>query len=235
MKQNKFLIISSGHNVERYAQAAIDSVKSQTYINFEAVFIDDASTDGTMNIFSRSGFDCWRNETRQGIVRSRNVIPDDDVIMVWFDPDDQLVSKALEVLNAAYQDEEVWMTYGNFVTTEGLVPFPSAQLPDEFLNAPRQNDFRFLPLRSFRAKLYKNLTQEDLVPNPEFKIYPDANMLICLMEMAGSSHIKAIDEVLYIYNMNNPLNVARLYTPDQRAEEHARFKAIKPKEKLHAL
>ena len=40
-------------NEEKYISKAIDSVLSQTYINFELIIIDDGSTDKTSKVIKR--------------------------------------------------------------------------------------------------------------------------------------------------------------------------------------
>lgn len=46
----KVLVIIPFHNVEDYLEGAIESILQQTYQNFHLVLIDDASTDGSVNI-----------------------------------------------------------------------------------------------------------------------------------------------------------------------------------------
>lgn len=43
-------VIVPAHNVERYIGATIESLRCQTYADFEIVFVDDASTDATVSI-----------------------------------------------------------------------------------------------------------------------------------------------------------------------------------------
>ena len=49
----KFSIITCTYNSEAYVQKNIDSVKNQTFQDFEHVFIDGFSTDGTIDIIKK--------------------------------------------------------------------------------------------------------------------------------------------------------------------------------------
>lgn len=46
-------IVIPMYNVEKYIKKCIESVLAQTYKNFEVICVDDACTDGTLNILSR--------------------------------------------------------------------------------------------------------------------------------------------------------------------------------------
>ena len=47
---NKFCIIVPIYNGEKYIAKCIESIKNQTYKNFDCIIIDDCSTDSTFNI-----------------------------------------------------------------------------------------------------------------------------------------------------------------------------------------
>ena len=49
MEQN-FKIITPVYNSEQWIKKCIDSVKAQSYSNFEHIIVDDCSTDNTLQI-----------------------------------------------------------------------------------------------------------------------------------------------------------------------------------------
>ena len=65
------------HNAEKYLPEALESIKSQTYENFEVIISDNGSTDRTPEICGKvvssdSRFIYFRNETNIGVARNFN-------------------------------------------------------------------------------------------------------------------------------------------------------------------
>ena len=70
----KFSIIVPTYNREEYIIKCIDSILDQTYDNFEAIIIDDGSTDNTDNLVKKyhdKRIKYFKN-TNHGIGYSRN-------------------------------------------------------------------------------------------------------------------------------------------------------------------
>lgn len=89
-------------------------------------------------------------------------------------------------------------------------------------------------LRSYRKALYEKLKKEDKFGDFGWA-YQDANMLFCMMEMAGKEHMKAINEPLYVYTVSNPISVMNRFSHKERQEEYKRICSIKPKERIKEL
>ncbi|MEB3885005.1 glycosyltransferase [Lyngbya sp. CCY1209] len=53
--QPRVSVIIPAYNADRYICMAIDSVLSQSYLDYEIIVVDDGSTDGTRNILQRYG------------------------------------------------------------------------------------------------------------------------------------------------------------------------------------
>ena len=53
MEKDLISVIVPCYNVEKWIGDCIESIKAQTYKNFEAIFVDDGSTDGTLNIIKQ--------------------------------------------------------------------------------------------------------------------------------------------------------------------------------------
>jgi hypothetical protein len=150
------------------------------------------------------------------------------------DLDDELMPNAIETIAKVYEDPNVWLTYGNYIDNEGRVFFDENNIEFETENF-RQEPWKFIPLRTFRRELYEKLTNKDLFV-PDTPVYPDANMLYCLLEMAGKEHIKAIPEVLYKYNHDHSGTVLNRFKDQKRRDDELnRVKAMKPKEKLSEI
>lgn len=244
MENIKFLIVASGYNVEKYIEGCIRSIEAQTYKNYYLLWVDDCSTDDTHNqilkhVHFTEGSHGFYNYENKGLVKSRydvienigSTIYDFDII-VWLDLDDQLAPNALERLNQFYQDPNCWLTYGGYKDSYGNTYTGSQYQLNPNLPS-RQQDWKFIPLRSFRRELYEKLSNEDLFPAVS-ECYPDASMLYCLLELAGT-HAVPVDEVLYNYNCSNPLNVTKRFPEKQRDEELKFIKSLHPKQPLEKL
>lgn len=46
-------IVIPAYNVQEYILRCLESIKAQTFRNFEIIIIDDGSTDGTVNIIEK--------------------------------------------------------------------------------------------------------------------------------------------------------------------------------------
>lgn len=238
MNEPHFLIIATGWNCQRYARGCVESVKAQTYKNFKVVYVDDGSTDGTADELAKANGYCFSYGRNYGTVFCRDVVikrePNENVIIVWLDLDDELLPNALERLAVEYQNPDCWLTYGNYIDTYGRVFFDSETIHMDWAKPVRENDWKFIHLRSFRKQLYDHLSLADVFPEKR-EVYPDANMLYCLLELAGSEHTFPIADVLYKYNDNNPLSVTRRFPDAVRDEEINFIKSLQPKQQLTRL
>lgn len=71
----KVSIIMPVYNGEKYLEAAIDSIRNQTYKNWELIIINDGSTDNTENIINQYADDRIKyitNETNLGLIATLN-------------------------------------------------------------------------------------------------------------------------------------------------------------------
>lgn len=112
------------HNYARYLDAAIQSVLTQTFRNFELIIINDGSTDHTEEILAQ-----YENTEGITIVRQQNkgLIPSCNVALqmakgeffMRLDADDQLVPRALERLMQGFEDSpEVALVFPDYFITD---------------------------------------------------------------------------------------------------------------------
>jgi len=88
-------VVTPAYNAARYIREAIESVRAQTYRNFEHIVIDDGSTDETFEIASQfarldARLCCDRNERNLGIAETRNrgIALARGKYLMWQDADD---------------------------------------------------------------------------------------------------------------------------------------------------
>lgn len=219
----RFLIAVSGYNCARYVKACLDSIKAQTYQNYAVSIFDDCSIDGTRDAIIANRKIEWLCGTHTNNIGSayardlaiKNCTEPYDVI-IFLDLDDRLMPNALEVITKAYEDPNVWLTYGNFIYNDGRTFFDASNI--NFTDQPfREQPWKFIPLRTFRRELYETLRVPDKF-FPGATAYPDMHCLFSLLEKA-KGHIKAIPEVIYFYNQNNPICVTYRFSQEQRDAE----------------
>lgn len=105
MKENSFSIIIPVYNSEEFLETCISSIINQTYNNFEAIFIDDGSTDKSLNILMENQKKEKRikviHKKNEGVSIARNCgldIVNNEYIM-FVDSDDVLDINALKYYN----------------------------------------------------------------------------------------------------------------------------------------
>ncbi len=223
MVHNKFKLVVPVYNSDKWIKKCIDSVKVQTYTNYEVIIINDMSTDKTGDIIRQEikGFDkfkfidnieksCALENTVKGI---RYICKNDEDIIVILDGDDWLASDdVLEYMNGAYQ-EDIWVTWGQFaLLSDGKIcQYEGENWAGEIkgrFNRRWMKRYLFSHLRTYKTFLFKAIKEEDL-RDKDGKYYTTAGDVVIalpLIEMAGKDHRKCVDKLLYIYNNTSDLN-----------------------------
>lgn len=99
-----FSVLIANYNNGRFINDAIQSVNNQSYNNWEIVFIDDCSTDNSMNIINELSIDnrihVYRNETNGGVgyTKNRCISLAKGDYCGFLDPDDTLSVDALSIM-----------------------------------------------------------------------------------------------------------------------------------------
>ena len=212
------VVIPSYNNMPWYKKN-LDSVLNQNYSNFRVIIIDDASPDGT-GLAIKAYIQEKKEEKRVTFIQNKKRVgalaneykgiwlckPSE--IVVNLDGDDWLPHEhVLEILNKAYADPHVWVTYGQFVYHTGD-PGWAAQVPASIIE---KNEFRDYPwvttaMRTFYAGLFHKIKKEDLMYEGKFfQMSGDLAYMFPIIEMAGK-HSRFIPDVLYVYNISTPIN-----------------------------
>jgi len=249
-KLNNFIsIIISTRNSEKYISKCLESAISQDYDNFQIIFIDADSTDGTYEIaesYTRktNRLVVLKNETRryqgQNIKIGTEMSPKNSII-VTLDGDDWFPhNKVLTKINSVYNEKNCWMTYGTYVE------FPYRDVSNHYHEYPleiRKNkkfrEYKWLGshLRTFRKELFMKIKTEDLIDpgtNDYFSMAPDLSFQFPMLEMCGEDKSTYISDILYVYNRENPLNEDKINLEEQ--ERIAKFlRSKKPYETINDL
>jgi len=237
---NHYKIIIPFYNVEKWIKTTISSVKYQTYNNFECILINDMSTDRTKefvlkHIDNDSRFKLIDNKEKKYAlqnyclgIEASNPSPED--IIVNIDGDDWLYdNNVLQVLNNYYDNGSCLMTYGSYneFPTNNIGRY-SKQIPKHIVdnNLYRNYEWSSSHLRTYKYSLWNKINKKDFLDlnNKFYKITCDLAIMFPMLEMAGHK-AKYVKEILYTYNVINPLNDHKLNNIEQtRIEKEIRGK-----------
>jgi glycosyltransferase involved in cell wall biosynthesis len=226
----KFVIMTCAYNADKWIGKCMNSVRNQIYRNYVHVVVDDASTDNTyreMLIHEHSRTRLFQNDKNVKWIRNalmyldEHILSDEDVVVI-LDGDDWLLhNDVLDWLRQIYTLSDTWMTYSLFEYPDGR---DSSWIPKYNTEILKSRDFRrvtwsFTHLRTFKAFLWDNLNKNDLRgPDGKFTPYTyDQALLFPMLEMCPYGKIKFIDNPMYVYNTDNPLQVEKYDKVKQQA------------------
>ncbi len=108
----KFSIIIPVHNVEKYLKTCLDSVKNQTFKDYEVLIVDDGSTDNSMSIAKKYNFTLIESDY-VGVSEARNIAikKAKGEYLVFLDSDDWWDKELLEKLNESSKNNPDLIRY----------------------------------------------------------------------------------------------------------------------------
>lgn len=218
-----FVILIPSYNNEKFCTRNLRSALSQDYENFRIIYVNDASTDKTLEnvqyLIEREDLgkrvQLINNEKRCYALHNvyhtihREIL--DEEIVVMLDGDDQLAhSDVLNILNQIYQQKnpEIWFAFSQFRNRSNGRKGWGRPVPKSTIAHNTFRSYRHIPthLRTFYAWLFKKIDKEDLLYQGDFfRMTGDLAILLPILEMARD-HFTFINQVLYIYNDKNPIS-----------------------------
>lgn len=216
----KFVIVIPSYKNQAWCIQNITSCLNQNYSKYRVLFTDDCSPDETFDKV-KAVVDASPKASKCTIVKNTHRIGalanlynmihscDDDEIILTLDGDDWFPHEhVLSRLNEIYSREDIWMTYGQYQNHPDRGTGVAQPYPQNVVDA---NGFRgwtwgATHLRTFYAWLFKQIKKDDLIYNGDF--YPmtwDFAMMFPMLEMSGN-HSRFVSDILYVYNMENPIN-----------------------------
>lgn len=231
---NHFKVVIPLYNVEKWIKYCIRSVKAQSYTNFECIIIDDLSTDNSVEVIKREIANDKRFILKTNKDKSfalKNIYdgislmnPDDNDIIITLDGDDWLANKdVFKKLDQIYSQNDCWMTYGSYGE------YPSSkrgkfakQIPFHIIQNSGYRNYEWCAshLRTFQYHLWNKIDLNDLLDTEGnfYRMAWDLAFMLPMLEMA-SHKARYISDILYIYNLGNPLNDHKIDNTYQRSLE----------------
>ena len=100
MKKPKFSIIVPVYNTEKYLKRCLDSIKSQSFKDYEVIIVNDGSTDNSSSIIGKYSYNVI-NQKNQGLSMARNngVKKAKGEYLIFLDSDDYIEKDLLKEIN----------------------------------------------------------------------------------------------------------------------------------------
>lgn len=216
----QFVIIASGKNNQDWMDRHLKSVLVQNYKNYLYFYLNDNGTDDTINIYNKlvkkdDRFNIINNidkektadfNTKIRLELFKNSNFSDEAVFVHLDGDDWFFSTdVLEYLNDVYKEEDVWLTYGNFIEyPSGLKSSIITEYSPTVVQNKlyRKDAWRASHLKTFKKKIAKNLEVSDFLAGDSLTFVGDQAIMFPMLEMANGKH-KCLKKILYVYNRKN--------------------------------
>ncbi len=202
----KISIIIANYNNGIFFPDCYDSLIKQTSSNWEAIIIDDCSSDNSIEcirslIKDDVRFRLYINEKNRGYQNTliKGIELSQTALFARLDPDDALAPRAIEIsLKAHYDYPEVGLVYSNFTfCDEDLNPVSVHKgvqinnLDEKYLNFKGEISH----FSSFKKDIYLRTTGIDTF----IKRAEDKDIYMKMCEVAPVKHI---DEDLYLYRVH---------------------------------
>lgn len=203
--QPSISLLIANYNNGRFFRDCYESLVAQTEKNWEAIIVDDASTDNSVGVINAlikndSRFQLYENPKNKGVSYTKRRLAElaSAPIFGFIDPDDALsvdaVSKSLDTHNKY----DVGLVYSNFI------------ICDKNLN-PTSNIHKGVQIKGFDKHIFfhgeishfatfnKNVYLKTAGIDTTLKIAEDQDIYMKMYEVAP---VKYINESLYLYRIH---------------------------------
>lgn len=202
-----FSVLMANYNDSQYIDNAIESVKKQTFSNWEIIIVDDASPDNSIDVYKKYESDprihIFYNDNNYGCGYTKHRLAElaNGDICGFVDADDALTPEALEIMTDAHiNNPDASLIYSYYYACDKKlnVLYTSTnqcQIPDglSFLEYRNGSVSHFA---TFKREFYNRTTGI----NKDLKIAEDMDLYYKLEEVGSLIHIP---KPLYYYRMGN--------------------------------
>lgn len=204
----KFSILIANYNNGKYFKDCFQSLLSQNYQNWEAVIIDDVSTDDSIEVIKKmvendNRFRIYHNKNNSGVgvTKSRLIELAEGEICGFVDPDDAILPTAISSSIKIYQKKpDVVLTYSLFTKCDENLN------PKDVFNGGKQvvnqspyffnNPIEIAHFVTFKKKIYNQTEKMDT----SMKIAEDQDLYLKMYE---KGKVYFINESNYLYRMHS--------------------------------
>jgi glycosyltransferase involved in cell wall biosynthesis len=203
----KVSILIANYNNGKYFEDCYHSLVDQTHENWEAIIVDDCSTDDSLEIIENlikndNRFVLYSNGTNRGCGYTKRRCAElaTGDFCAYLDPDDALFPNALERSLVEFeQNDEIIATYSQLIFCDEMMApqkifdkIRQIQNDKYFFNCPIQMSALFV----FKREIYLKTSGI----NPNLRSAVDQDLYLKLLEHGNAKFIK---EVLYKYRLHS--------------------------------
>lgn len=180
-KKGLVSIVIPCYNQAHFLSKAIESILNQTYQNFEIIVVNDGSTDETSQIAKSYSNIQLIEQENQGLAKSRNngLANCKGEFVVFFDADDKLLPKALEIGVSALKNRPDCVFVSGFcqrISYEGdYLPTPQPNIDEsDYYRALLRTNFIWAPSNAmYRRNIFEKTSafNTELSPAADYEIY----------------------------------------------------------------
>lgn len=227
----KFSVIIPVYNVGKYLRDALNCLVNQTYSNFEAICVNDGSTDNSLEILKEYSnkdkrFVVITQENQgQGIARNKAIdIANGDYIL-FLDPDDLIETDTLEVLLQqikAHKDVDIiqfdYITLTDNPRKNRIKSFKKQAR--KFLKFNLKNnqiynwkDFQRLDLSNIGIAVWNKVYSSEFIKNNSIKFAPakhGEDHIFSIKSTVLAKKILYINNVLYHYRIRSNSSAVKM-------------------------
>lgn len=209
--QPLFSVLIANYNNGKYLMDAIESVRQQTYTNWEIILVDDGSTDNSHELYKELEQDerihIFLNDQNHGCGYTKRRCAElaNGEICGFLDPDDALLSEALEVMVGTHgKHPAASMIYSSQIIAdkdlENQYEVKGKAIPKDksYLEVISGGPTQFT---SFKTQSYNKTNGID----PKFKRAVDQDLYFKLEEVG---ELVYVDKPLYIYRQGTNNNIS---------------------------
>ena len=219
---SRFSIIVPVYNAERYVHDCINSIRVQSCVDFEAILVDDGSTDGTLRVLESfksedNRFQVYHQEHR-GVSSARNVGINKAVgdFICFVDADDQIAPTYLADLYNAMGEADSSMC--GFQKIDLLSHEDCIVVPEKKTETLEENllDFYAVCSTDWQRYLWNRLFKKTIIyeNNLIFKeniFYKEDGLFVVQYLCASNGLVGCIDKVLYYYYRNSTGSMSKTW------------------------
>ena len=215
---SKVSILMNGYNAELYLKESINSIFAQTYNNWEIIFVDNCSTDGTKRIVDKYKDKIKYYKTYKNIplgeARNFGLKYCSGEYIAFLDCDDIYLPKKLEQQVKLMKSKDFAMCYGSFV----VIDENGKEIKKDIVKNNSGNVFSGL-LKRYEINMQTVMLKKDFVISNGLSF--NVNMLYCpdhnlFMNIAAKAEVGIISDIVAKYRIvSNSLSKKTLHIAPQ--------------------